>query len=134
MPDDGLHRERGSGTVLAAGLAAVLILILAALVLLVQAAVGGARAAAAADLAALAGADAARGLRDGEPCGVARETAHRHRAELVHCSRSGPGGVIITVRTSVETPGVLPAASGAARAGPPPQRIGPPPQRVGQPP
>ncbi|WP_246018742.1 Rv3654c family TadE-like protein [Arthrobacter crusticola] len=120
--------ERGSGTVLMAGLAAALILLLAALVLLVQGAVGGARAAAAADLAALAGADAARGLRNGDPCDVARVTARRHRAELVGCFRSGPGGVIVTVRTSVPVPGVLPEATGAARAGPPQQRARPPPR------
>ncbi|WP_159617856.1 Rv3654c family TadE-like protein [Arthrobacter zhaoguopingii] len=129
MPVNRPRAERGSGTVLVAGLAAVLILLLAALVLLVQGAVGGARAAAAADLAALAGADAARGLRNGDPCDVARGTARRHRAELVDCLRSGPGGVIVTVRTSVPVPGILPPATGAARAGPPPQRARPPPLR-----
>ncbi len=129
MSGDPRQVERGSGTVLVAGLAAVLILLLAALVLLVQGAVGGSRAAAAADLAALAGADAARGLRDGDPCDVARGTARRHRAELLGCFRSGPGGVIVTVRTSVPVPGILPAATGAARAGPPPPRARPPPLR-----
>lgn len=111
-------RERGSGTVLAAGLALVVIMAMTLLLLLAQSAVMASRAAAAADLAALAGADALRGITDGDPCAVAAEVAARHAATLSSCSEGE--GSTLEVRTELTARSILGAASGRARAGPPP--------------
>lgn len=111
-------RERGSGTVLAAGLAAVVMMAMALLLLLAQAAVMASRAASAADLAALAGADALRGITDGEPCAVAAEVAARHAASVLSCSEGE--GHTLEVHTELTERTILGAATGHARAGPPP--------------
>lgn len=111
-------RERGSGTVLAAGLALAVITVMAMMLLLAQSAVLASRAASAADLAALAGADALRGIMEGEPCMVASEVAARHAAVVVGCGE-GPGHVL-EVRTELRERTMLGPASGHARAGPPP--------------
>jgi len=110
--------ERGSGTVLAAGLGLVVITAMVMLLLLAQAAVMASRAAAAADLAALAAADALRGVSAGEPCPVAAAVAARHDARLVSCVEGGDQSV--EVRTELAAGAVLGVASGHARAGPPP--------------
>lgn len=112
--------ERGSGTVLSLGLGLVVILAVMLIALLGQAATLASRAAAAADLAALAAADAARGLREGDPCAVAAEVAVRNGAGLDSCELHGALGEIAEIRTS--TGGVLGMArgEGRARAGPPP--------------
>lgn len=110
--------ERGSGTILGAGLALVLITLLAALLVVVQAAVGASRTAAAADLAALAAADAARGLTTGEPCGIARAVAEENDVELVDCRVVD--GVIVDITTSLKLPPPWGEAIGRSRAGPPP--------------
>jgi secretion/DNA translocation related TadE-like protein len=110
--------ERGSGTVLAAGLALMVMMVMALLLLLAQSAVLASRAAAAADLAALAAADALRGVTDGEPCGVAAEVAARHAATVVSCSEGG--GQTVEVRTELIERTMLGTASGHSRAGPPP--------------
>jgi len=112
------NRERGSGTVLAAGLALVVMMAMALLLILAQSAVMASRAAAAADLAALAGADALRGVTDGEPCTVAAEVAARHAAAVLSCSEGE--GHTLEVRTELSEGTVLGAATGRARAGPPP--------------
>lgn len=112
------HPERGSGTVLAAGLALVVIMALALMLLLAQSAVMASRAAAAADLAALAGADALRGLTSGDPCTVAADVAVQHSAVLVACTEGA--GQTVEVRTELSVRTMLGAASGHARAGPPP--------------
>ncbi|MFF2344963.1 Rv3654c family TadE-like protein [Pseudarthrobacter sp. NPDC058119] len=111
-------RERGSGTVLAAGLALVVITAMAAMLLLAQAAVLAGRAATAADLAALAGADALRGITTGDPCTVAAEVAARHAAAVLSCSE-GSGQTVQVLTELAERP-LLGAATGRARAGPPP--------------
>ena len=111
-------RERGSGTILAAGLALVVMAAMAVVLLLAQSAVLASRAAAAADLAALAGADALRGITQGEPCTIAAEVAGRHAAALLSCAE-GPGQTL-EVRTELEERSVLGPATGRARAGPPP--------------
>lgn len=116
VPHDN-QAERGSGTVLAAGLALVVLLIAAMVMLLAQSAVLASRAASAADLAALAGADALRGLADGQPCAVAAAVAARHAAVVVSCV-AGPGQTL-EVRTQLDG-SILGPASGHARAGPPP--------------
>ncbi|MET4592652.1 Rv3654c family TadE-like protein [Arthrobacter sp. 754] len=112
------HPDRGSGTVLAAGLALVVIMAMVLMLLLAQSAVMASRAAAAADLAALAAADALRGLTSGEPCAVAAAVAARHDAALVSCSEGA--GQTMEVRTELTARTLLGTASGQARAGPPP--------------
>ncbi|WP_458781040.1 Rv3654c family TadE-like protein [Arthrobacter sp. D3-16] len=112
------RRERGSGTVLAAGLALVVMMAMALLLLLAQSAVMASRAASAADLAALAGADALRGITDGEPCTVAAEVAARHASSVLSCLEGE--GHTLEVRTELTERTILGAATGHARAGPPP--------------
>ena len=119
----GPFTEQGSGTVLAAGLALVMAFLLAGIVLLVQAQVAGSRAATAADLAALAGADAARGLAAGDPCQVAADIVTRHNAQLASCTVEGHPGTIVEVRTTIAVPGLPWPAQGRARAGPPPDTV-----------
>jgi len=110
--------ERGSGTVLALALGAVVIALLLGLLLLAQAGVMASRAASAADLAALAGADAARGLTSGEPCAVAESVVGQHHVTLASCVVTG--GEIVEVVTELAYPFNVGVASGHARAGPPP--------------
>ncbi|MFN3924034.1 MAG: Rv3654c family TadE-like protein [Pseudarthrobacter sp.] len=114
----GTNRERGSGTVLAAGLALVVMTAMALMLLLAQSAVLASRAASAADLAALAAADALRGLASGEPCIVAAEVAARHGAAVVSCTEGT--GQTVEVRTELVERTVFGAAHGRSRAGPPP--------------
>ena len=111
-------RERGSGTVLAAGLALVVITAMAVMLLLAQSAVLASRAAAAADLAALAAADALRGVTSGEPCTVAADVAARHAATVLSCTEGD--GQTVEVRTELGERSPLGKATGRARAGPPP--------------
>ncbi|WP_232084009.1 Rv3654c family TadE-like protein [Arthrobacter sp. SO5] len=110
--------EGGSGTVLALGLGLVIIMATALIVLLAQSAVLASRAAAAADLAALAAADAARGITNGEPCAVAEAVALRNNAAVLSCSEGD--GETVQVRTELGTRTLFGAATGQARAGPPP--------------
>lgn len=110
--------ERGSGTVLAAGLGMVVILAMSMLLLLAQSAVMASKAAAAADLAALAAADALRGVTAGEPCMLAAEVAGRHGARLLSCAEEG--GQSVEVHTQLTAGTILGSAAGRARAGPPP--------------
>lgn len=114
----GDNPERGSGTVLAAGLALVVIMAMALMLLFAQSAVMASRAAAAADLAALAAADALRGITSGDPCTVAAEVAARHAAALVSCTEGA--SQTVTVRTELNARTMVGAATGQARAGPPP--------------
>ncbi|NUP58716.1 MAG: flp pilus-assembly TadE/G-like family protein [Pseudarthrobacter sp.] len=111
-------RERGSGTILAAGLGLVVMAGMAVVLLLAQSTVLASRAAAAADLAALAGADALRGITTGEPCAVAAEVAARHAAALLSCTEGS--GQTLEVRTELGERSMLGPATGRARAGPPP--------------
>lgn len=111
-------RERGSGTVLAAGLAMMVMIAMATVLLLAQSAALASRAASAADLAALAGADALRGITQGEPCAVAAEVAARQAAAVLSCV-AGPGQTL-EVRTELRERSVAGPATGHARAGPPP--------------
>ena len=124
-PNRGSFTEHGSGTVLAVGLALVLLFLLAGIVLLVQAQVAGSRAATAADLAALAGADAARGLATGDPCHVAAGVVALHHATVAACTVEGPLGTVVEVRTTIAIPGMPWQAQGRARAGPPPDTVFP---------
>jgi secretion/DNA translocation related TadE-like protein len=92
--------------------------VMAMMLLMAQAAVLASRAASAADLAALAGADALRGITDGEPCAVAIEVAARHAATVLSCVEGS--GQILEVRTELGERWLLGPANGHARAGPPP--------------
>ncbi|WP_247041022.1 Rv3654c family TadE-like protein [Arthrobacter rhizosphaerae] len=112
------RHERGSGTVLAAALGLVVMTAMALVLLLAQSAVMASRAASAADLAALAAADAARGLTGGEPCAIAAAVAARHDARVTACAQGT--GHTVEVRTELQARTVVGAATGHARAGPPP--------------
>lgn len=111
------EHEGGAGTVLALALGAVVMLLLLGLLLLAQAGVMASRAASAADLAALAAADAARGLTSGEPCAVAASVAGKHDAKITSCSVAGG---VVEVGTELAHPFQWGVATGRARAGPPP--------------
>jgi secretion/DNA translocation related TadE-like protein len=110
--------ERGSGTILAAGLGMVVMVAMALMLLLAQSAVMASRAAAAADLAALAAADALRGISPGVPCSVAADVAGRQGAKIVSCTEGG--GETVEIRTELLNRSMFGAATGHARAGPPP--------------
>lgn len=115
-----LRSERGSGTVLAAGGVFVLLTMASAVLLVAQSAVAADQAATAADLAALAAADAARGIIPGEPCEVAQAVVRKHDATLVGCAVEGADQDIVDITTRIALPGPWGAATGRARAGPPP--------------
>lgn len=109
--------ERGSGTVLALGLVAVILMVMVALGLLAGAQSGRSRAQTAADLAALAGAGrlAVRGGADvAAACVIAGEAARRNGGVLRDCAHEGGGVLVVAVerRTSVGK------AHATARAGP----------------
>ncbi|MFJ6078746.1 Rv3654c family TadE-like protein [Pseudarthrobacter sp. NPDC092419] len=112
------HGERGAGTILAVGLALTVLMLMAGALLFAQAAVFAGRAASAADLAALAAADALRGLTEGDPCTVALEVATRHGATVVSCVEGT--GQTVEVRTELVERTVAGPARGHSRAGPPP--------------
>lgn len=122
MDEKGAHNERGSGTVLITGLGLVALLLLVSLIWLVQSAAAGQRAATAADMAALAAADAARGLSAGDPCGIAAEVAIRAGVDLVACDVGGDFQDVVEVRTVLKVSALIGAATGTARAGPPAER------------
>lgn len=114
--------ERGSGTVLALGLVFVLLIFFVVIAGVITAISAQHKAMAAADLSALAAADTARGLREGEPCTVAAEIARVNHAELKGCAQPEGYSGIVDVRTTVPIGGPftwLGSAEGLSRAGPP---------------
>lgn len=117
-PERPEHPERGAGTVLALGLGMLVVLSAVLILLLAQSGAMAFRAAAAADLAALAAADAARGITPGEPCAVAADVARRNGARVLSCSEGT--GSTVQVRTELEVRTPVGGATGLARAGPPP--------------
>ncbi|WP_104086315.1 Rv3654c family TadE-like protein [Arthrobacter sp. GMC3] len=119
-----LGREEGAGTVLAAGLAMVLLTLLIGLMWLGQAVNMAAKAATSADLAALAAADAARGLTAGEPCPIAADLVGRQGGVLVSCEVVGKNADTVQIEVSVRT-GLPWPAYGKSRAGPPPDSVAP---------
>ncbi|WP_238147544.1 MULTISPECIES: Rv3654c family TadE-like protein [Micrococcaceae] len=81
------------------------------------------RAAKSADLAALAAADAARGITPGEPCDIARSLGADNGARLVHCALAPERSDVVDVEVEVSLHpmlAVLGPARGISRAGPPP--------------
>ncbi len=116
--------QQGSSTV------AVTALIIAALLLTVGILAWSAvtraamQAAGAADLAALAAADTARGLRAGDPCAAAQLLAAANDARLDSCLIEADGSTVsvqVSVLISFSAVGFeFPAARAKARAGAPP--------------
>ncbi|MCC3764735.1 pilus assembly protein TadG-related protein [Glycomyces sp. TRM65418] len=104
-------KERGSATVLAAGVAAALVVSAVAFTAVGQAGAARHRAQGAADAAALAG--AAKVLFGEEAaCGAAQAMAERSSTEFQGCEVSG---LEVTVHVN-ETPAGVPAVFGPARA------------------
>ena len=91
--------ELGSGTVLAVGLIGLLVATLGVLQIPMRQLVLQARAQTAADQAAIAGADALRGLSVGIPCDVARLTVIQNQATIAVCRVVG-NSVYVSVRTN----------------------------------
>ena len=117
-PRSSTHAERGAGTILALGLGLLLVVACMAVALLGQALGASSRAASAADLAALAAADTERGLRPGDACSAASETAGLNDAAVVACEIEVPGSIVRVVVT-VEGGPLWGPVPGRARAGPP---------------
>lgn len=122
--------ERGSGTVLALSIVTVLVMLLGVVHLISISAAAAAQSARSADLAALAGADVARGLGPGDPCTVAEEVVARNEGALESCAVGGESGTEVRVEVSVDAltrtrlrPNWLElpqlSAYGVSRAGPP---------------
>lgn len=117
------YRSEGNGTVMGLLLVVLTLLALGCVLLFVAASGAATQAGTAADLAALAAADTARGLRPGTPCTVAEALSRANGAVLEECHIETPGD---TVRITVSVPvnfafsGIsLYHASAASRAGPP---------------
>lgn len=114
--------ERGSNTVTSVGLVCVLLVLGLTVAGLVGIVSANHRAATAADLAALAGADAARGLSSGQPCTVAAAVAGRNGASLAGCALPSELSGTVDVRVTIPIEGpfaFLGSAEGLSRAGPP---------------
>lgn len=114
--------ERGSNTVTSLGLVCVLLVLGLTMAGLVGVVSANHRAATAADLAALAGADAARGLSSGQPCTVAAAVAGRNGASLAGCALPSELSGTVDVRVAIPIEGpfaFLGSAEGLSRAGPP---------------
>lgn len=113
---------------LSLALVAALIVMLVVVHTLSAVAAAKTQAAGAADLAALAGADTARGLHTGDPCTVAEQVAARNSAALQDCVVGGehPTEVHVEVSRPVDQAALIPQltfpqlrAAAASRAGPP---------------
>ncbi|PPF44505.1 helicase [Pseudoclavibacter sp. AY1F1] len=108
--------ERGAGGVLVLAVALLLVAITVGAVGVLAVFPARQSAQAAADAGALAAADVASGLRDGEPCAEAARVVRANGASLEECKVSGREAV---VRVRVESgPFVF---SEPSRAGPPPE-------------
>ncbi|WP_375426621.1 Rv3654c family TadE-like protein [uncultured Friedmanniella sp.] len=95
--------ERGSASVLMAGVMGVVVLLSYTLMLVAGYAVAYHRARAAADLVAVSAAGAFEMGQDA--CGQARRSATSNGAGLLSCDRVGDQlGFVVTVRVSIRTP------------------------------
>lgn len=122
QPDTQREKQRGSSSVAALGIIAALLLILTVIAGLITVSTVNQQAMAAADLAALAAADTARGLRTGDPCEVAGHIAATHKAQLVGCTQPLGRPGTVDVRVHKPLPGAyswLGPAEAVSRAGPP---------------
>ena len=97
--------EEGSGTVLAVGIIAALLILATVIIGFAGVSTANRRAAQAADLAALAAADALRGITPGDPCDIAAQVARDNNANLVGCALADrPETVDIRVSSAVHGP------------------------------
>lgn len=93
--------ERGSASVLVAGLTGVLVLLTGAALVVAGYAVAYHRVRAAADLAAVSA--AAAFVQGHDPCAQAGRTARDHRARVVHCEQVGDQiDYVVSVEVEVE--------------------------------
>lgn len=115
--------NHGSGSVLGLLLVAVALLAAGCVLLFLAAGQATTRAGTAADLAALAAADTARGLRAGSPCDVAQALTETNGAMLTECRVEGAGDTVrlsVAVEVGFSFAGLrLYRATATARAGPP---------------
>lgn len=132
------HGDRGSGTVLVLGVAAVVVLVAGLLGVLAASFLGHARAQAAADLAALAAAERLQrhsafpddaepaSAPAGGPCVLAAAVAERNGGRATRCETDESGTAAFgTVTVQVTVDGPAGAARARARAGPRPVAVGP---------
>ena len=99
--------ERGSGTILMAGIMGVVVTLGAMAMVVAGYVVGYHRARAAADLAALSG--AAAFTAGGDSCAEARRTAGLNGARVTRCGRVGDDiDFVVTVRAVVDVRSLLP--------------------------
>ncbi|GAA4284633.1 hypothetical protein GCM10022261_21640 [Brevibacterium daeguense] len=115
--------DRGSSTVVSVAVGAAALGLTVGLGLGAQAFLAHARVDSAADLAALAAADAARGITPGEPCAVAQETAEHGGAEITECIARPDLGTAKVV-AEIDLPSPLGSVSATAVAGTPTARSG----------
>jgi secretion/DNA translocation related TadE-like protein len=109
-----MREERGSGSLLALAVVAMLAVLTLAAVGVGAALAARQRVIAAADAGALAAADTALGIHPGVPCAEAARVVAAHDATLATCEVEG---VVVTVSVSARVAGVFVTAQ--ARAGPP---------------
>lgn len=110
--------ERGSGTVMALAVIAVVLSLGLGAIGLIQAQGASGRARSAADLAALAGATALSSvISPGDPCATAGRVAQANGARLTSCRISGED-VSVDVVVPVSVLGLARQAGASARAGP----------------
>lgn len=98
------------------GLCSIVLVLVTAVGSLSQAFAAHSQAQNAADLAALAAADAVRGLATGEPCEIAKEVAERNGGSLSDCVAS-LSEQSAYVAVEVDIPGPLPKVREKAVAG-----------------
>ena len=120
-PQTTENPEEGSGTVLAVGIIAALLILATVIIGFAGVSMANRRAAQAADLAALAAADALRGITPGDPCDIAAQVARNNNANLVGCALADrPETVDIRVSSAVHGPfAFFGDAQGTSRAGAP---------------
>lgn len=128
MTPRDVRDDRGSSTVMALGLIAVLLTTTVAALAVLSAVRAAHQARSAADLAALAGAVVHQEVSDASAsCAEARRIALRHDVELVTCEVDAGGVVTVTTSAPIthRLAGVGPdRAEGRARAGPDPDDQG----------
>ena len=114
----GRHTERGSSTIVALGTLLACMTLMTGLGLAGKVFFATAKAEGTADMAALAAADAVRGVASGDPCTVAKKLVEKDGAELVECiARADLGTVKVVVRADLPKP--LPTVKRTAVAGEP---------------
>lgn len=90
--------QEGTSTVAVTAMVLASLILVIGILALSAASAAAMKAGTAADIAALAGADTARGLRSGEPCSVAAALASANNAVMDSCTVESDGK---TVRVSV---------------------------------